>query len=702
MPQVPQYHREVAPQLTPTPYLDPKLNYDMFGVNVAQAMGNVGNGMNEFSVAMQKIKDRVDDTKILEMMNKSSEWEQKNLHDKENGYLYKFGKDAYGGSEALLKDYDDYMKDYIKNARFTTDAARRAQLTYNKARERIAEQVTSHDFKEGIAWSNSEAQQSQINFLNNAVNLRNNPDEIQKSLQSGYQAIEWQGELQHLDRSAIELNKMQYRSNVHEAVLNAYLADGSLKASQYLEEHKGEISPNKLPHYIDAVKNNELKYNSIAVAQKIIAKANNEQEALQEAEQIKDVEMSDAVISRVRKFYNQQDYIEDLQKRDMLKGFYDTAITKIQNDEPLSYDDIPDGLDSETKLSLMNYVNKNGQPETDNQTWEDLYNMSINNAQGFAEVDLNRYRGFLSDGEYKEFVKKQQDIKNGKFYTNIKDDDEMIKEALKAIGLKSDGKQKSAFSEIRAMTRELEARKGRAITDEELLNITNSLGYKGQDGVQLYKRLEQGMAKRTGFIKDVMNDFTYYQSQHNGQMPSDEEKYKIILKRASQEQQKQKSEAETIIDRYSNTSSLMRNISSVTAKPNEQKVLTYFADTQVPQISNELGFKLTVTSRYRKPNGKYASHHSEGRAADISMSELSAKNRIRAYEKILQLPNVYKVGTSDAAILAHFSGNNKIVDERDFDKKHGTNHVNHAHITLINYNPQTKTETIAQNNVYRF
>ena len=209
------------------------------------------------------------------------------------------------------------------------------------------------------------------------------------------------------------------------------------------------------------------------------------------------------------------------------------------------------------------------------------------------------------------------------------------------------------------------------------------------------------MAEKTGFIKDVMNDFVYYQSKHNGQLPPDEEKYKIIKNRVYQKAQERKTKAQNIASSFSYNAETMRNIAMTEAKPNEQKVLTFFADNQIPTIADQLGLNLTVTSRYRNQAG---SHHAEGRAADVSMSEHSIENRIRIYERLLQLPTVYKIGTSDINIIAHFKGNNKIVDERGYDRQHGTNHVNHAHITLINANPATPkpTKTVANNNVYQF
>ena len=200
---------------------------------------------------------------------------------------------------------------------------------------------------------------------------------------------------------------------------------------------------------------------------------------------------------------------------------------------------------------------------------------------------------------------------------------------------------------------------------------------------------------------DVINDFTFYQSQHNGQLPNNEEKYKIITNRITQRAQENKSKAEQTVSTYTNRDMSIRNIAYTVAKPNEQKVLTFFADNQIPTIENQLGIKLTVTSRYRNQKG---SHHAEGRAADISMSEHNIPNRIRIYERLLSLPTVQVIGTSDANILAHFAGNKKLIDERTYDRQHGTNHVNHAHVTLINYNPATpaNTRVAQQNGMYRF
>lgn len=702
MPQVPEYNRQVRLNGTPQPYQNYRLTEDMFGGGQAKALSNMGGGLNNLANAALKISEQIDDAKMLEMSNQIDQWEQDNLYNKDTGYYYKNGKDAVGKSGEIMKNFDDFVQEYkSKNKISPFNQSRMNSMIQNK-KSRIYAGVNAHDVKQTGIWAETESQVGLDNAIKGMVNARNNPTIMQTQLNNAMKIIEWQGEMQNLDPDTIEAMKKQAKSSAYCSVLDSYISEGSLKAGEFFEQHKDEIDSKNHARYIGTIKNEETKYQARDLAEQIVSSSVSQEEAIQKAEAIQDIELSDMTVSRIKRHYSDQEHFRDLAEREALNGFYTKAVQAAQTGGVLSYDDIPDNIDPNIKLSLMNYINTKGQPETDNQVWETLYNMSVNNAQGFAKENLNKYRGYLSDGEYKNFLKKQQDIQAGDYYTTIKDDDKMIKDALKAMRLTSDGKTASAFSEIRAMTRELEARRGRKITDAELQNITNSLGYKGDDGVQLYKQLERGMAQRAGFIRDVINDFTYYQSKHNGEMPPDAEKLKIINNRLNQKVQEKKTYAQQRVDGLKSNAITMRNIAYTTPRPNEQKVLTYFADNQIPEIGSQLGLNLTVTSRFRDQAG---SKHREGRAADVSMSEHSAQNRIRIYEKLLSLPTVQAIGTSDPVILTRFAGNRKIVDERRYDKQHGTNHVNHAHVTLINANPArpaAPVNIVSRNNVYSF
>lgn len=705
MPIIPQYNSNVSPDGKALPTQHYNITPEMTGEAQARALGNTADGLNQIALAVNQINELRDKTKVTQFNNDAEKWKQTVLLDKNSGYYTKLGQDASGKSEEVMKNYDDFVQDWLSKNRVSKKAMNDINSISTSKRTNILSGVTAHDLQQTNKWAETEGKLGIDNAITSAVSERNNSENIEKQVANVRQITTWQAGLQKLDeQSKQELLKSNI-STLYTSVLDAKIQEGDLSAKDFFEKHKADIDPRFHSKYIGAIKNEQDKYTARELAKTIITGSQNEQEAITKAEAIKDVNMSDSVLSRVKQHYSQEEFFKNQAQKEALNDFYSKAVSAAKNGTVLSYDDIPDSLAPDVKLSLMNYVNSKGQPDTDNQIWESLYDMSVNNAQQFAKEDLNKYRGFLSDGDFKQFTKRQEEIKTGGYYTKIKDDDKMINSALKAMGLGSNsalpykGDNKDiAYSEIRSMTREFEARKGRKITDNELQNIINSLGYKGSDGTRLYKQMERGMREKTGFVRDVMNDFAYYQSKHNGEMPSDAEKYKIIQNRLNQKVQERKTQAQQTVSNYSYNASTMRNIAYTKAKPHEQKVLTYFADNQIPTISKQLGFKLTVTSRYRNQAG---SHHSEGRAADVSMSELNRDRKIRAVEKLLALPNVQKIGTSDSNILSHFAGNTKIKDERNYDLQHGTNHKNHVHVTLINANPPTP-QKIANKNGYNF
>lgn len=683
MPQVPTYGREERLNGAARPYEHYNLNGYMFGQGQAQAMANAGQGLNQIAAAALKISDTIEHTKGMEFNNAIEKWKQDNLLDKENGYFSKQGADAAGKSPEVMQNYDDFVAGWMKEHKASRFTTKRLQEIATSKRTGILSNTTAHDLQETNKWADTEGKLGIENAISNIVAERNNPEGIKTQLENIKQITRWKGGLQNLDAKTVEL---QTRDNISQAlcaILETKMQENPAEAKAFFEEHREDINSNLHSRYLAAIDQQERKYQAREMASMIVNKYSNEQDAIKAAEAIEDIEMSDAVLSRVKRHFSQEEHFKDLQQRESLDNFYNKAVIAAQSGQTLSYDDIPDDLDPHMKLQLMNYVNSNGQPETDDQVWETLYNMSVNDAQGFVKEDLNKYRGFLSDSEYKSFLKRQDEIKTGGYYTKIEDDNKMINTALKSMGLSGNtsvfgltGKNKDiAYSEIRAMVRELEARKGRKITDGELENITNSLGYKGSDGVQLYKQLEKGMREKVGFIRDVMNDFTYYQSKHNGEMPSDEEKMKIINKRISNFNQEQNMKL---------ADSLEYQIHITKAKPNETKELTYYADKYLPQLGKQLGTKFTVVQggRYRPANGKYKSYHTTGEAVDVSMSEHNTNTRLRFIEQQLNNPQVKKIGTSDPNILAKYGKNSKIEDERAFDRQHGTNHVNHAHITL--------------------
>lgn len=707
MPTVPQYHREVAAQLTPTPYLNAQVNGDMFGENIAKAQANLGKAAGNFANGMMQIQERIDNTKIIELANRSSEWEQQYLYDKDNGYYRQTGKDAYGKSEGLLKNYDQYMNDYVSKSGLSPAAQRRARETVAHLRHRIMTGVTTHDYNQGVEWSKNEAQTAQINYINTAVNLRNNPEEINKAIQSGYQAIEMQGEVSNLDDTTINLMKMKYRSDVHEAVFQALLGEGSLKAGQYLEEHKNEIDPAKLPRFIAAAKNEEMKYQARSIADSLFATSANEEEALKKAEAIEDINLSDSVAQRVRQKYSQDRRLQDQVQADLINNYINVAVQKMQNGEAVTEDDIPQGLDGEHYLQAkrqLDYINQFGDTQTSSDTYTQLWYTANYDAQRFKEMDLSLYRLSLSQKDYDALAKRQQAIQKGDYYTTLTNSDSVKNYIEQVTGISGNNETK-LFEQYQNMIRAHEQRTGRKVTDIEREQF---LKYLGTDN-NTFKTIEKAMKDNADFHKELSNKINYYQARHNGDLP-DSETVNRWIKEQSIEYKSGKYAALK--------ENAIRNTQRVA---NEQVTLTNFADNYIPDLSKKVGVQLNVTSRYRAANGKYTSRHSEGRALDIGYTskdgkQLTLNQKIKTVEEVLQRPDVEKIAISskDAdgkAILEYIMKNygkkygSKIQDMnradsngKSRDENLGTNHTNHLHVTLYKDGTYNGNDIIAMKN----
>jgi hypothetical protein len=512
MARIPQYSRSVTPQNTPYEYVRSNANPTAFGAGVYEAGQNLGNSMLAMSDSMATLKANYDKTKLLEMSNYIDNWSNENLYDKDKGYFNKTGKEAMGKSPEIMDSYDKYADEYISKAGFTGGYNVQARRIVQQKRNSIEYHVMSHDKRETDRWQDAVYTDAMNNVYTKAIKGRNDANEIQKYYSDGEIIFDNYAALKGWDKDEETKNimKKEYNANFHGKVLDALLADGSLQSEKYFNEHKEDFSPEVQNKYAQRIHTETINYTARTIASGLVSKSPTE--AYQEIDKIENIDLRNAVENEYNRSLRQQESIKRITENQLLDEFYQKAYTATQNGGSLSQDDIPEGLDPKTKLSLMSYINSNGQPETDDQIWETLYNMSVNNAQGFAKENLNKYRGYLSEGEYKSFLKKQQDIRNGGYYTVIKDDDAKINAALEAIGLDRNGwKERTrdiAFTEIKSLTHELEARKGRKITENELYDLINSLGYQPSKGMKLYQQLDKSMNERTGFIRDVINDFT--------------------------------------------------------------------------------------------------------------------------------------------------------------------------------------------------
>ena len=672
MPTVPQYNRETRLNSAALPYQHYNITADTFGASVARAGSKLAEGLDRVALAAQHIQHTLEETEVMEFNNAIESWRQNTLLDKDNGYFTKKGADAAGKSPEIMKSYDDFVSDWQKNHKLSKMNTQRINSISAHKRSGIIQSVSAHDLKQTNDYAVTQGSLGIQGAISNGVTNRNNPEEISKQIANIKQICAWQGELQNLDKSAVDLLTKESVSSLYAAILDTKLHEGDLSAGSFFEEHKEDIKPELHAKYIGAIKNEEEKYKTRELADFLYANSPDETAAFSELDKRKDgltVDEYDTVAQRLSAKYSRDKRLKDHQQADIIDNFYNTAMQKIQNGETISVDDIPDGLEGKNYISIRNSIdslNKVGDIPTDTETETYLWYTADYNAETFKNMNLAMYRHSLSREDYEALKKRQEAIQKGDYYTILTQND-ATKKYIKAVtGINN--KDAVLFNNYQSMLRSWEQQTGRKATDLEKENILKYLG----TNKDAYKLIEKGIAEQAGFSKKLANNIAYYQARHNGDMPPEDMVYKWLKN--------------DTIQLYNSKYLKARDtaMARINAKPNEQKTLTYFADVEVPEMAKDLGLNLTITSRYRNQEG---SKHKEGRALDLSMSEHSMDNRKKIYRQLLKNPKIQAIGCSDPVLLSEFRDEvkkGKIVDERSYDKQHGTNHENHAHITLYN------------------
>ena len=306
MPQIPQYNRETRLNGSALPYEHYNIDANTSGASIGQATQNSGKGVGEIAHAAIKINHTFEEMKTLEFHNAVEQWKQNNLLDKENGYYLKTGKDAAGRTNEIMQNYDDFVQDWMANNKLSHRNQARVQATSGYKRTAILNGVTAHDLKQTQNWAGTETALGIDNSIKAAISDRNNPDALNTQIANVKQITRWQGEMQGLDSSTIAAIEKENVGRVYTSVLNAKLQEGDLTARQFFEDNKDNIPAKMHALYLGEIKRGEVRYQSKETANDIIASSANEQEAIKKAEDIKDVDMSDAVLSRVKKHYSQE------------------------------------------------------------------------------------------------------------------------------------------------------------------------------------------------------------------------------------------------------------------------------------------------------------------------------------------------------------------------------------------------------------
>lgn len=565
---IPQYNQnKVNVDRTPTEYNRINVNPDAFGVGIAQANQKLGEASMYFFDSMVQMKKSIDQTRALELANYIDELEKTELNDPNNGYYSKLGKDAMADPEDPSKGANAVLEDIQKKINRKQQELglswgygyKMAEYAKTKKMNMLYRGATAHELEETKNWGLTTNEEAKNLAISKGILHRDNEEDMATALGSGKATIIQRSQLLHWDADTTRIELAKFESNYHASIIQAYSEDGSLKATEYYNKHKDQLLPQDQEKCLELSKNTEIKYQSRTQAERLFnLYPEDEASAFAEVDKIQNERERESVENRLSSMYSRKRSIENHQQDNLLDSMYDNVNKKIQNGEVPSEDDIPLGLNGKNQIAARKYINdivQKGDIDTDNSFYLDLYELSTTDAQTFAKTNLAQYRPYLSDSDYKMFQKKQVDIKN-MTPTQLADDDNIIKNGLKSLGYtynkkgelqtdpsffmgdKTEKKAEAYKNTFNAYIRELELKKGKNLSREEL-------GQAEREFTQLYKENKdkyiKGMNQQVGFMRNVINDLAAAEKQKGSALTSDE-KNKIVADRVSKTVQKDNEE----------------------------------------------------------------------------------------------------------------------------------------------------------------
>ena len=248
-------------------------------------------------------------------------------------------------------------------------------------------------------------------------------------------------------------------------------------------------------------------------------------------------------------------------------------------------------------------------------------------------------------------------------------------------------KDKGYKREVLQFLNRLERLQGKAfdinhIDEGEVANLIKGLNYKNPNvqnkNIDEVKELWMRAKNKSDMREAVAKGYTSFKAQYKRE-PNEAEMYDIVKRGYNWVNTEYKQRGEKKLE---DTTTLINNVKAITPKKGETKALTYLADVTIPAIGRKLGVQYTYVdgARYRAGD---KGNHGKGLSLDVSMSEHKSNNiRVQSFEEFASQPHIKSIGTSDEILLKRFKGNSKIKDLREYDRTHGTNHINHMHITV--------------------
>lgn len=402
----------------------------------------------------------------------------------------KKGKDAINSRQFINEQWERATKPILEKA---NDRVKQrlsaASLAYSGQLDGFAikheqQQIQEYDNQVTSASIESAQDDALINYTN--------PEIIEMSLFKVESVIRRNGERQGSAPEVIEANIQQAKSSTHSKVLSRMVNSGEdLSAKNYYERYKDQFTGADQARAESVLEESSIRGESQRRSDEILIKYDSQPEALEAARKIQDPKLRDETVRRVKSRFAEKKELDRQAEEERFTNAINTIEASGSTEEIPREDWAQFSLPERNGLIKYAQDSKRGiRPSTEWETYYDLKtqaSVSGKSREKFMQTNLMKFRDRLADDEFKELVKLQTDLRQGKGapkdLDGFRSDNQIVNDIMRSAGINpnpnpgTDESKEVALlrQQIETQVKVYQDRTGKKITNDELTNIANTM-----------------------------------------------------------------------------------------------------------------------------------------------------------------------------------------------------------------------------------
>lgn len=484
MPTVPTYN---GPQIqqADAPRLQVETNAPIEAFGGGEARNRA---FDQATSLVQKAKNNADELSVMEAESKLSAIETDLLYNEKTGIHARTGKDAFSLPNEISEKYKKESAAIMGT--LTNDVQKR--YFQQRVEQRFGDmnkQVQRHVFQQMKKYDDDTTSAYLKNTQAEAINNYQDPERLATAINNQKVAIARYGDRNGLPAEMIKMQTELAESEIHKKVVGRIIANGDdMLATKYFEANKDFLRGDDLVQVESHVKESSYRGESQRQTEAILNMNLPMSQALEKAKSIEDPKLQDLTVDRVKQEY----HLKEIARRDYQEKAQINAGNFIDKTKDLDayikqHPSDWASFDIQTKSRIEAYAadKKAGKNiVTDPATYYDLKTLAAipETREKFLETNLMKYRGQLSDSDFKKMVDLQSGMRKGddkakKTLDGFMSNSQVVDSSLVAAGFNMKDKETAAKIKlsIDKQVADLEERTGKKATNQEIKQITDGL-----------------------------------------------------------------------------------------------------------------------------------------------------------------------------------------------------------------------------------